>query len=1068
MNLLRTRTLLFVLLALALLVAGCGGGSSSSPKPKTYEASGIITDSSDKPIEGVTLNFGGAATIVQTDDKGKWTRSGLRGEVTVTPVHEDYTFEPASRPLKKAATNVDFVGTKKTHPTDPDPEPTYNVSGKITDGNDSPIEGVTLNFGGAATTVQTDDKGQWTRTDLKGEVTVTPTHDDYTFQPASRPLTKAATNVDFVGTKNTPSDPDPNPAYTVSGTITDGNANPIEGVTLNFSGSTSTATTDHQGKWDQTGLKGSVTVTPAHDDYTFEPASRSVTKAATDIDFTGTKKSVPGDPGEPGEPLAIELDALPTSVYVRQDVELAADVTGDGAEVTWAVTPDAGSLSPQTGPNVTWTAPDAAGEYTITATATLDGNTVSDDVTIEVQACTNCIITLEDLQNMKNDLSGNYTLMNDINASATKMDPGTWGSDGFQPIGTQAQPFTGTFDGGGHTIEGLYMHTRDSNRRMGLFGHVGSTAVVENVHLVDIDIEGIQGVGGLVGLNNGGSITNVTIAGKVAGAHSVGGLVGGNVNGGSISQASANVEVSGTVDSTPQVYVGGLVGGNEGNATITESSSEGSVQGVDHVGGLVGVNKSGASITLSDNSASVLGRDYVGGLVGTNDGASITDSGADAHIRGREHVGGLVGHNKSGTISRGETSGIVQGSVSPGTVSRENAGGLVGFNEGTIHSSSSTITVSGNNHVGGLVGRNGTDGVIEISWFDGDVSGDWLGIGGLVGENQGRISNSSSDGQVSGSRQVGGLVGRNSGGRIESSSFSHAFVTGDQDVGGLVGLNQSAEIADSYSTGDVEGKGQAENVGGLVGRIATSGGAFLSNIERSYSTSEVTGRENVGGLVGEAFGVEIIESYSSGHVIGAGDNIGGLVGHTKTYADADYASSIADSYSTATVEGFDKVGGLVGFNAGAKIERSYTLPNPTRASFEYDVTGTSGNAGGLVGRNSDEIIESYSWGSVTSSKETGGLVGWNGPDGQVKHSYSIGYPDAHGGPYEGGLVGDGSSNNVDTSFWDTDTSAVYRSAGGTGKTTAEMQQASTFQSWDDQVWEFPPGDYPDLKANPRQ
>jgi len=128
-----------------------------------------------------------------------------------------------------------------------------------------------------------------------------------------------------------------------------------------------------------------------------------------------------------------------------------------------------------------------------------------------------------------------------------------------------------------------------------------------------------------------------------------------------------------------------------------------------------------------------------------------------------------------------------------------------------------------------------------------------------------------------------------------------------------------------------------------------------------------------------------------------------------------------------TGDGF--VGGLVGSNSG-NVSNSYSSGN---------VVGYS-NAGGLVGDNSGTVNNSYSTGTVIGYSGVGGLVGANGAssNGIVSNSYSTGRVTG------GGLVGVNDYGTVINSFWDTETSRQTASAGGRGKTTTEMKNATTF------------------------
>jgi len=139
-----------------------------------------------------------------------------------------------------------------------------------------------------------------------------------------------------------------------------------------------------------------------------------------------------------------------------------------------------------------------------------------------------------------------------------------------------------------------------------------------------------------------------------------------------------------------------------------------------------------------------------------------------------------------------------------------------------------------------------------------------------------------------------------------------------------------------------------------------------------------------------------------------------------------------------TVSGDECVGGLTG-GSGGTVSNSYTKGN---------VTGGDWGIGGLVGSNWGTVIDSYSASNVTGHVAVGGLVGDNflsGDNwfsGSVSNSYSTG--NVTGDHDVGGLVGYRFKSRVRNSFWDTETSGQVTSAGGTGKTTAQMKDIATF------------------------
>ena len=186
---------------------------------------------------------------------------------------------------------------------------------------------------------------------------------------------------------------------------------------------------------------------------------------------------------------------------------------------------------------------------------------------------TTAITTCQELQNIRNNLSGDYYLANDIDCSGFDYGDGK----GFMPIGDGSNRFTGTFDGKGYKITNLTIN-RPSIQYVSLFGYTSSGSEIKNVGLEEVSVSGEGKVGALVGVNEG-TITNCYSSGSVSGTSvEVGGLVG--FNEGTITNCYSSASVSG------DRYVGGLVGFNF--RTITSSYSTGSVNGTRGVGGLVG------------------------------------------------------------------------------------------------------------------------------------------------------------------------------------------------------------------------------------------------------------------------------------------------------------------------------------------------------------------------------------------------------------------------------------------------------------------------------------------------
>ncbi len=494
-----------------------------------------------------------------------------------------------------------------------------------------------------------------------------------------------------------------------------------------------------------------------------------------------------------------------------------------------------------------------------------------------------------DLQGMSGNLSRNYVLGANIDASATS----SWNSNaGFNPIGTAATPFTGAFNGLGHVISGLTIN-RTSTNNVGLFGATGAAGSIRNVGLVGGAVAGRQEVGALVG-TNAGTISNAYSSASVTSvANMVGGLVGKNT--GSISNSNAQTTI--TIGTVELAYIGGLVGLND-LGSISNSYAQGTISitatGVGYTGGLVGRNNSIISnpytnVTINSTGDRVI---FIGGLAGTNElGARISESYATGNITasgsyaGSGGIGGLVGVNYAGNAANGGsliTNSYATGNLTTSSASR--VGGLVGWQQSALGFSPiisnsyarTTITINSGSviSIGGLVGDS--SGAISNSYAQGaiNITTGAGHIGGLAGRSFASITNSYADVDISGTvanvHRIGGLVGSNEDGARISGSFATGDITTVSNmgvIGGLVGVNYSGNAANggslvtnSYATGDVTAAG-GNRVGGLVGwqEVAAGGNPQISN---SYSVGRVTGSGTAGGLVGgNDSGAVITSSY---------------------------------------------------------------------------------------------------------------------------------------------------------------------------------------------------------------
>ena len=264
----------------------------------------------------------------------------------------------------------------------------------------------------------------------------------------------------------------------------------------------------------------------------------------------------------------------------------------------------------------------AGGEYTYTvslAAAKDLGYTIESNGSYTVYNADGLMNIAELVNGGKSDI--NITL--DKNIDLTGKD--------WTPIGTDYDnSYKGTFDGGGHTITGLTFTTNDEYA--GLFGWLNRAGTVKNVVMEGVQITSNQiyggSIGGVVG-SGWGTIENCSVSGSVSGTVYVGGVVGVQI-GGSITGCSSSATVKGMVD------VGGVAGQTNSSATLTACYATGNV------------------IIEMDTKKNIAG----GSLVGMNAGSSLLACYATGNVTstgsstGYMHIGGFLGNNYT-TVTAG-------------------------------------------------------------------------------------------------------------------------------------------------------------------------------------------------------------------------------------------------------------------------------------------------------------------------------------------------------------------------------------------------------------------------------
>lgn len=631
------------------------------------------------------------------------------------------------------------------------------------------------------------------------------------------------------------------------------------------------------------------------------------------------------------------------------------------------------------------------------------------------------ITTPDQLDEMRNNLSAHYILVNDIDMNIAPYNTGA----GFEPVGTSGEPFTGSLNGDGFTISNLFIN-RPSSSNVGLFGYLQSGASIVNVQLLNVDITAQSNTGSLVGVLASSSIENSSSTGIVTGSTTaIGGLVGFVANGGSIDYSFSTVDVS----SSGSANVGGLVGQTILSATFRNSYAGGDINApsASNVGGLIGSAVSTTTIENSYSTGNVVGSTNVGGFIGLSNAATITGSFWDNQTSGQSISDGGVGLPTALMTQFGEfqeagwdfdnTWGL-NASVNErypfllwqgfGSEEPVFAGGNgttanpyrisscqqlqnmnTNLNAHYVLVSDVDCNVAPFNTTPGFepVGTSGTP-------FTGSLDGQNFTINNLL---------------IDLSTTRVGLFGETLNAQITNLSLTNANVSGDILTGTLIGDAHSTNISNVQVSGFV----YANRAGGMVGFLGTN-----SVIEYSSSSVSVEGTGNTfGSLVGEVSTNSIVNnSFATGNVIG-GDTVGGLVGIVDN-------SVIENSYFSGHIEGTNTIGGLIGNIIESRVINSYSAGS---------LNSSSSGAGGFVGIIENSVVEnSYSEVNVNSTSNYVGGFASSIENSNISSSYATG--DVIGTENVGGFVGEIRNSNITLSYATGDVTGINRVGGFVGET----------------------------------
>lgn len=475
--------------------------------------------------------------------------------------------------------------------------------------------------------------------------------------------------------------------------------------------------------------------------------------------------------------------------------------------------------------------------------------------------------------------------------------------EGYQPaegyqsgvIYYRLTAFSGIFDGGGHTIGGLY--TADRADYIGLFGAC-ENAVLKNLNLTELYVRGNDRVGGLVGsLCVAGNLTidNCKVKGSVIGNELCGGLVGY-----ARSETGAKLIVSACSfngDLNGSAAVGGILGGSgdaDGILQLSSCKNYGQISGESTVGGIAGKLRGNSDqITTCQNTGAITANEFAGGIVGLIDPVdgiiTVSNCQNGGTLLGHSAIGGIVG----GAQTAGEytTLELLSCRNVGELIGRQAVGGIIG--QCKLTGTESSISLSGNKNSANIRGKSQIGGIVGF----GTVNAGALSIGTC--ENYGAVT--ASDGSA------GGILGQG-----ESAASLHLFecsvhttvTVGKTYGGGIVGYlsaSQGSTLLERCSAGgtvkaDLSADGAGGSIAGAI--VATEEGA-ITEIRNCLGAATISAKSAAGGIAGEMIAengqCRIISSLFCGGIYTGCKLSGGIVAiaHAKS---AGASVQVVDCY----------------------------------------------------------------------------------------------------------------------------------------------------------------------------
>ncbi|MEH6939797.1 InlB B-repeat-containing protein [Bacillus sp. JJ664] len=390
-----------------------------------------------------------------------------------------------------------------------------------------------------------------------------------------------------------------------------------------------------------------------------------------------------------------------------------------------------------------------------------------------------------DLHNIRNNLSGKYILMNDIDLTTATSSGGKYdhNGSGWEPIGSKSSPFKGILDGNGFKIIGLHINiVSDQEIYTGLIGYSLNSKIVN------------------LGLVNGSIDAESTSLDTANSNVFAGGLIG----------YGTNVVITNSYNDNPvhafsytNSYAGGLIASISGSTSvhsvISNSYNTAEIKGKSTTGGIAGkvswtdiLNTYNLGDINKDNSNG----NTAGGITGTSNNVTISDSYNKGNITtatSYSNGGGISGSASTTTIKKSANHGSINSTIKSGNVA-----GLVGSlnSNSSILNSYNTGQIIGAWSVGGIVGTV-TNSYTSQSYNAGNIVGNWAG--GIYGwSSSSHVRDSYNIGSIRGSIDTAGIISHGEDSSIQNSYNSGRIISSNYNNSGAIAANYEGIIENSY------------------------------------------------------------------------------------------------------------------------------------------------------------------------------------------------------------------------------------------------------------------------------